>query len=262
MRLAVLAVLLASAPADALPPPPVVAEATVVEHLGTQLPLDLGFTDVAGHDVRLRDELRGDKPLLLVLAYYECPMLCSLVLDGTVNAIQALEGMGWRVGDQYRVLTISFSDRELPYQAGKKQGALLGKLPHVRAADWPFWVGHEPEIRALTDALGFRFARDPATGQLAHPAAIFVLTPEGKISRYFYGIEFPARDLRFALLEAGDGKVGTLGERILLTCFRYDPASRRYGFFVQRFMQGGALIIFFIVAGVLAVLWRRERRRA
>ncbi len=244
-----------------LPPPPAVAAVTVEEHLGTQVPLDLAFTDTAGHLVRLADVVTGDKPVLLVLAYYECPMLCSLILDGTVRAIKDLDALGWRLGGQYRALTISFSDRELPYQAGKKQDSLLGQLPGVKPADWPFWVGQTLEIGKLTDVLGYRFARDPATGQLAHPAVIFVLTPGGQISRYLYGIDFPARDLRLALLEAGQGKVGSFGERLLLRCFRYDPATRRYGFFIQRFMQAGAVLIFAVVASLLILLWRRERRR-
>ncbi len=244
------------------PPPgsPAWAEtADVTEHLGARVPLDAAFTDTAGRRVELRSLFDGTHPVLLVLAYYECPQLCSLVLDGTVRAMQALDGMGWHAGAQYRVVTISFDATERTDQAARKQAAVLATLGRV--APWPFLVGGEPAITALTDALGFRFLRDPRTGTLAHPAVTFVLTPDGTISRYLYGVEYAPRDLKLALLEASDGKTGSFGDKILMRCFHYDPADRRYGMFVQRFMQVGGGLIFLVALATIAGFARSARRR-
>ncbi len=261
-----LAVMARSAHADPVPGTPAWAEQTdVTEHLGAQVPLDLVVTDTAGHHVKLRSLFDGTHPVLLVLAYYACPQLCSLVLDGAASAMRQLEDWGWHVGPRYRVATISFDSHERPDQAGRKQLEMIGKLGsdgRVGRSSWPFFVADEPTIDALTGALGFRFLRDPRTGMLAHPAVVFVLTPDGKISRYLYGTDFPARDLKLALLEASDGKTGSFGDKILLRCFHYDPASRRYGLFVARFMQVGGALIFVIALTLILMFARHERRRS
>ena len=268
-RLAVaagLATLLGGARSAAAEPPqpgtPAWAEgADVVEHLGQRLPLDLGFVDASGQRTQLRSLFDGVHPVLLVLAYYECPQLCSLVLDGAVAAMRALDGQGWKLGSQYRVATISFDATERIDQAARKQASVLARLGSGAAAPWPFLVGDADSVRALTRRLGFEFLRDPATGALAHAAVVFVLTPEGVISRYLYGIEYPPRDLKLALLEASDGKTGSFGDRVLMRCFQYDPATRRYGLFVVRFMQLGGLLIFLVVLAGLCGFMRHERRR-
>jgi protein SCO1/2 len=235
--------------------------ADVVEHLGAQVPLDLAFTDSHGERKKLGSLFDGVHPVLLVLAYYECPQLCSLVLDGTVAALTRLDGWGWKIGAQYRVATISFDATEQIDQAARKQASVLGKLGRLRDTAWPFFVGNADAIEKLTGALGFRFLRDPRTGSLAHAAVVFVLTPDGRISRYLYGTEIPPRDLKLALLEASDGKTGSVGDKILMRCFRYDPSTRRYGLFVARFMQVGGALIFVVVLGVVVALWRLDRRR-
>lgn len=227
-------------------------QADVTEHLGAQVP-DAVFTDTDGHQVHLRDSFDGTHPVLLVLAYYECPQLCSLVLDGAVAAMKRLD---WTAGDQYRVLTVSFDDREHPDQAARKRAQVTGKLGNDH---WPFLVGDAPAIASLTDALGFHFVR--VNGAIAHPAVAFVLTPDGTISRYLYGTDYAPRDLKLALLEASDGRTGSFGDKILMRCFEYDPATRRYGLFVTRFMRIGAAIIFAIVLLMLRAFWKHERRR-
>jgi protein SCO1/2 len=236
--------------------------ADITEHLGARLPLDLGFVDARGQRTALRNLFDGTHPVVLVLAYYECPQLCSLVLDGVAHAMRQLETNGWHVGQQYRAATISFDAAERIDQAAHKQTSVLAALGGGDPSRWPFLVGDDWSIRRLTSQLGFAFVRDPQTGTFAHPAVAFVLTPDGRISRYLYGIEYPARDLKLALLEASGGKTGSFGDKVLMRCFRYDPAMRRYGLFVTRFMQVGGIMIFAIVGGMLAVFTRHELRRA
>lgn len=243
-----------AAPSMPAPNTPAWADgADVTEHLGAQLPLDLAFRDSTGALVTLRSQFDGTHPVFLILAYYECPQLCSLVLDAAHAAMQQLAEWGWRQGEQYRALTISFDASETPAQAAQKRGQL--------GAGWPFLVGDAASIAALTNALGFRFLRDPKTGAIAHAAVTFALSPDGAISRYLYGIDVPARDVRLALLEASEGKTGSFADKLLLRCFHYDPATHRYGLFVERFMQIGAALILAIVVALGAVFARHERRR-
>jgi protein SCO1/2 len=247
----------------AVPGTPAWAEtADVTEHLGARLSLDLSFVDSAGQRTPLRSLFDGVHPVLLVLAYYECPQLCSLVLDATVTAMQALARQGWQVGREYKVATISFDATERIDQAARKQASVLAGLGQRDPAAWPFLVGDDASVRALTSRLGFQFLRDPRTGAIAHPAVVFVLTPDGVISRYLYGIDVPPRDLKLALLEAGGGKTGSFGDKVLLRCFQYDPATRRYGLFVSRFMKIGGAMIFLIVLAMLSGFARHEYRRA
>jgi protein SCO1 len=247
VRLAIIALALACV--AAAPNTPEWAEdADVVEHLGAKLPLDLPFRDSTGADVTLRRYFDGTHPVYLVLAYYECPQLCSLVLDAANKAMAQLHGWGF---DDYRALTISFDATESTDQAARKK-QMLG-------ASWPFLVGDAASVEALTERLGFHFLRDAKTGAIAHAAVTFVIAPGGTISRYLYGIDAPPRDLRLALLEAGDGKVGSLGDKILLRCFHYDSATHRYGLFVARFMQVGAALIFVVAVGLIASFARRRR---
>jgi protein SCO1/2 len=269
---ALAAAALASGAASPEPAPgtPAWAEGSdVTEHLGARLPLDLGFVDSGGRRTTLRSLFDGRHPVLLVLAYYECPQLCSLVLDGAVRAMQDLDRQGFRLGPRYRVATISFDATERIDQAARKQASVLATLggapgadPEAAAATWPFLVGDAASVRTLTERLGFQFLRDPRTGAIAHPAVVFVLSPDGMISRYLYGVEYPARDLKLALLEASGGRTGSFGDRVALRCFQWDPATRRYGLFVARFMQVGGLMIFVIVIAMVSVLVRHEIRRA
>jgi protein SCO1 len=224
--------------------------ADVTEHLGEKIPLDLPFRDSTGADVTLRPLFDGTHPVYVVLAYYECPQLCSLVLDAAHDAMRQLARWGWRLGEQYKAVTISFDATENTDQAARKREQMH--------AGWPFLVGNAASIEALTQRLGFRFLCDPRTGAIAHAAVTFVLSPDGTISRYLYGIDVPPRDLKLALLEASQGKTGSFGDKLLLHCFHYDPATHRYGLFIARFMQVGGVLIFFIAVALIASFARRR----
>jgi protein SCO1/2 len=219
----------------------------VVERLGEPVPGALEFRDARGNRLQLRDALAGGKPVVLTLVYFRCPMLCSLVLNGL-----------WP-GTDYRAITVSFDPGEGPERALRHQEALLRALGEGHPSDWHFLTGAEPQLRALADSVGFKYRWDESNKQFAHPAAVFVLTPEGKLSRYLYGVEFKPRDLRLALVEAASGRVGTALDRVLLTCFRWDPASRRYAFLFGA-LRAGAMLVFLALATLLFFLWRRELR--
>jgi protein SCO1 len=230
----------------------------VKEHLGGRLPLELGFRDSDGRPVRLARFFPGDKPVVVVLAYFNCPMLCGLVLRQTATAMSHLD---WRLGREYRALTVSFDPRDLPAEARRAQettAAAAGVAPDA----WPFLVGDEAQIHLLADALGFEYQWDPRSQQFAHPAVVFVLSPDGRIARYLYGLgaEDP-HQLKLALLEAAQGKVGSIVDRVLLTCFHWDPATRRYGLFVVGFLRAGAAVMLLLVGGLIAFLLGLERRK-
>jgi protein SCO1/2 len=166
---------------------------------------------------------------------------------------------GLELGEDYEALTVSFDPRESTRLAAERQRTYLMKADAAgKEAHWPFVTAEEPEVRALADAVGFRYVYDPATKQYAHAAAIIVLTPDGRVSRYLYGIDYPPRDLRLAIVEAADGRVGTSFDKLMLTCFRYDPASRRYAPYVVGFIKLAGLAILGAVALTLGVYWRRE----
>jgi protein SCO1/2 len=241
------------------PQPAALDGVKVVERLGEQVPVDATFTGPDGQPVRVADVLGRGRPVVLSLVYYDCPMLCGLLLGGLARSMRE---MGLELGKDYQALTISFNPRETSQLARERQRGYLQALGRpAAAADWPFVTGEEPEIRKVADAVGFHYAYDQQTRQYAHAAAIFVLTPQGKVARYLYGVEFPARDLRLAVVEAGEGRTGTSFDRLLLTCYRYDPASRRYEPYVIGFVRIAALAVFGGLAATLAVLWRREAKR-
>lgn len=234
-------------------------EVDIVENLNEKVPLDAVFTDAEGKQVRLGDYFKGDKPVLLTLVYYRCPMLCSLVLGGLNKAVL---NSGMTLGEDYRAVTISIDPRETPEMAKERQRGHLQALGAPgQEADWAFLTGTEEEIRKVSGAVGFGYKYDESTQQYAHAAAIIALTPDARVSRYLYGVEFPGRDLKLALLEAAGGRVGTSFDRVLLTCFKYDPNTRRYELYVFGFIRGGALLVFGALAAALAVFWRREYKR-
>lgn len=247
----------AAGPSDDLPP--ALEGVEITERLGEKVPLDATFTGPDGQPVKLASLFADGKPVVVALVYYNCPMLCGLVLSGMARGMRET---GLTLGQDYRAVAISFDPRESSKLAAERQRGYtqsLGK-PEAAAA-WPFLTGEEPEIQKVTRALGFRYAFDEKTGQYAHAAALFVLAPDGKISRYLYGVEFPGRDLRLALVEAGEGRVGTSLDKILLTCFRYDSQSRRYEPYVLGFVRIAALAVLGALAVTLAVFWRREAKR-
>ena len=198
---------------------------------------------------------------MLVLAYYRCPMLCDLVLSGISTSLHKL---GWRLGTDYRGVTVSIDPKDTPGTAHHKQVAFLQAVNESGSgaeAAWPFLVGDPKSIHALADAVGFEYAYDPTSGQFAHPAVVMIVTPDGRISRYLYGVNFRLLDVRLGMTEASNGKVGGIVDRVLLTCFHYDPSIRRYGFYVSAVLKGGASIVILSVGVFLVGLWRRDSRR-
>lgn len=239
---------------DALPPG--LQNVDIEEKLGAKLPLDARFTTQDGAPVRFGDLLSGKRPVLVALVYYNCPMLCGLVLTGMARGMRET---GLELGKDFDAVTLSFDPRDTTKLAAERQRGYLqafGKPEAKRA--WTFLIGEEAEIRSVTDAVGFRYAYDERTKQYAHAAAIFALTPDGRVSRYLYGVEFPARDVRLALVEAGEGRVGTSFDRLLLTCYRYDPATRRYEPYALGFVRVAMLCVLGGLVLMLGFYWRRE----
>jgi protein SCO1/2 len=228
----------------------------VVEHLGDRIPAGLSFRDPAGHLVAIDDLLHQGRPLLVTLGYYRCPMLCGLVLEGLAKAVKT---GGLTLGKDLNGVSISIDPNEEAKLASEQQKRTLALVgPTARAEDWPFLLGDPEASRALAHAVGFRYKYDDQSKQFAHTAVAFVLTPEGTISRYLYGVDFLARDVRLALVEASGGRVGTSFDKVLLSCYRYDPVNRRYAPFVFAFVRIGAGMVFIALASLLTILWRKE----
>jgi len=230
------------------------------EKPGSVLPVDARLRDQDGREVRLGDYIDGKHPVLLALAYYECPMLCTLVLNGLVDGMKGLE---WTAGQEFRVVVVSFDPRDTPELAKKKRASYVGTYGRqVGERGWDFLVGSEAEVRRIADAIGFKYHWEEATQQYAHAAGAFAITPEGKLSRTLYGIAFPPKDLKLALLEATEGKLGSAWNRVLLFCFHYDSSESRYVLATRRLMKAGGVLTVLGLAGMLAGYWRSERRRA
>jgi protein SCO1 len=240
-------------------PPAELKGVDVTEHLGEKIPLDLVFTNDAGEKVPLRNYFKGDKPVILVLAYYECPMLCTLVLNGVAKGLHDLD---WVPGQNFQVLTISIDSTETVQLAHDKRANLLPVVGKQGSEEgWRFFVGDGAQIRTLADTLGFHYYYDPKLKQFAHPAVVMVLSGDGRISRYLYGIEFKKQDLKLALLEASQGKVGTTVDRIILFCYHYNPEAKGYVLFATNLMKLGGILTVIFIAIFLSVLWRRELRK-
>lgn len=230
---------------------------TIDDKRGAQIDLDLPFTDHAGRAVHLRDYFGDDKPVLLTLNYYGCKMLCSLQLNGVADVLRALE---WRPGEQFRVVTVSIDPREGHDLARGKRESYLEALDRGDV-DWTFLVGSEESIRSLADAVGFRFRYDKETDQYAHSAGMFFLSPAGKLMQVLFGVKYNPRDTKFALIEAGEGKVGSTFERLILSCFHYDDLTGSYTPFAMGIMRLGGAATAIGIALLLTLLWRRERQR-
>lgn len=239
--------------------PPIMDEIGLEPRLGDKVPSDVELTDHRGQTVTLGDLLDADRPVILLMAYYRCPMLCGLTINGVAAGLGDLK---WTLGEEFRVVTVSFDPRDGPADAERARVKAIEALGlDADQDDWPFFVGEEEQVRRLADALGFRYAYDERTDQYAHPAGVFILTPDGTLSRVLYGFEYPALDLRLALVEAGRGEVGTLVEQVLITCYRYDPAERRYGFWVLGFLRLMGLFLLITAGTGFFVLIRKDRRR-
>ncbi len=238
--------------------PAILQDVRIDERLGNRIPLDLQFVDWNGAPFPLRNAFDGKKPVVLTLVYYDCPMLCGLILSGLAKSMRE---NGLALGKDYEAVTVSFDPSEKPAQgAERRRGYLQSMGLPDSGSTWPFLVGTEQASRALADAVGFHYAKDEKTGEWAHMAAVFVIGPDGTVSRYFYGIEFPPKDLRLAIVEAAGGKVGTTLDRFLLTCYRYDPASRKYEPYALGFVRaGGALVLAGLVALIGGLVWRERK---
>jgi protein SCO1/2 len=229
------------------------------QRLNEQVPLDLPFTDATGKTVQLKDYF-GDKPVILSLAYYDCPMLCTLVLNGLVRTLRTLS---FSAGKEFNVVTVSFDAREKPALAAEKRKTYLDAYRRPGAEEgWHFLTGDEDAIQRLTKAVGFRFSYDEKSNQFAHASGIIVLTPQGKLSRYFYGIEYAPRDVRLGLVEAAEGKIGSAIDQVLLLCFHYDPAGGKYSFMVVRGVQLTGLLTLLLLGSYIFTQVRRERRKS
>ncbi|HEY0080611.1 MAG TPA: SCO family protein [Pyrinomonadaceae bacterium] len=239
--------------------PEVLKKVGIEQRLNQQLPLELSFRDETGRSVRLGDYFKqGGKPVLLSLVYYECPMLCNQVLNGQVGMMEAL---AFKAGREYTALTVSFDPRELPELAARKRETYLRRYGRTADAEagWHFLTGDEANIRRLTDAVGFQYVWDEGSKQFAHASAIMVVTPEGKLSHYFYGIEYSPKDVRLALVEASRGGIGSRVDQLLLYCYHYDPTTGKFAAIISM-MRVAGLVTLLGIAALMWILWRRQKR--
>jgi len=232
---------------------------TIEQNLNHQVPLNILFRDEFGRSMPLSTYFSGHKPVVLALVYYTCPMLCNLVLSGMETSLRAIS---LNPGCDFEVVAVSFDPHDTPDIAAAKKESYLRRYHRPDTANgWHFMTGDEASIQALTSAVGFRYKLDPATGQYAHASAIMILTPEGKLSRYFYGVEYAPRDLRLGLVEASQNKIGSPVDQILLFCYHYDPATGKYGAIAMNMVRfaGGTFVL--ICGTFLFIAWRRDWRK-
>lgn len=224
------------------------------QKLNAQAPLNAEFRDEAGRAVRLREYFDGTRPVILTLNYYECPMLCSLELNGLVRTLRQIP---FTAGKEFTIVTVSFDPLEKPSLARLKKTAYLDDYGRAGATSgWHFLTGDDGPIRELTEAVGFRYRYDPVSRQYAHASGIVVLTPAGKVARYFYGIEYSPRDLRLALVDASAGAIGSPVDQVLLLCYQYNPATGKYAVFVTKSLRIGGLLTVIALAGFIFHLAR------
>lgn len=271
LALAGAALAVSAAPADGKVQPPATAPSTVstalppelrevgfVQRLGDPIPLDLQFRDEENREVTLRRYF-GKKPVVLALVYYQCPLLCTVVLNGLESSLRALE---LTVGQEFEVVTVSFDARERAPLAAAKKATILRSYARSGAGEgWHFLTGDQPSIDALTRAVGFRYVYDAKHDQFAHPAGIVVATPDGRIARYFYGADYPPRDLRLGLVEASEGKIGSPVDQFLLLCFHYDPQTGKYTAAIWKTMRLAGVGTVLVMAIAISLALVRERRR-
>ena len=257
LRLA--ALLLSTLPllADVQQPQP--PHITIAQKLDTRIPLDLQFRNERGEVVRLREYFNQGRPVLLNFVYYRCPMLCPTVLEGTTTSLTHLK---FNIGEEFDVLTVSIDPRDTAKRAAELKEKYVRHYGRLDSAPgWHFLTANETTIKRLTGAVGFQYEYDSRTDQFAHGAALLVLTPDGRTSRYFYGFEYKPRDLRLAIVEASEGKVGNVTDQILLLCFHYDPATGKYSRNAMMFARAGGVTTLLGLGGFIFVMIRKERRR-
>jgi protein SCO1/2 len=241
--------------------PEILKQVTIDGHMNAQVPLDTTFRDETGRTLKLRDLVHDGRPVVFVPLYYECPMLCTQVLNSLFTALRVIS---LNPGKDFTVVAMSFDPKEPFGLARDKKAAYLAKYERPGTENgFHFLTGDQASITPVLDTLGFRYQYDPAIDQYAHPAMIAVLTPDGRISKYFLGIDYSARDLRFAMIEASEGHVGSTFERKVITwCYNYDPTTGKYGLLTMRLVQAGGIATIVAMLAFWTVMWRRERATA
>ena len=239
--------------------PAILRNVRIEQHLDAQVPGALEFRDEAGRTVRLGDYFH-DKPHILILVYFRCPKLCPMVLEGLCGSLQGLADFD--IGNQFDVITVSFDPQDTPSMAAERKEIYVSRYGRPGAeGGWHFLTGQQPAIAALTDAVGFRYAYDARQNQYAHAAGIMILTPEGRISRYFNNVAYLPRDLRLGLVEASNHKIGSPVDQVLLYCFHYDATKGKYTASVMNFVRVGGVLIVLALGAFGFAMWRRERRQ-
>ena len=234
--------------------PPGLTNVGLEQRLNAQVPADLTFRDETGKPVKLGDYF-GKRPLILSLVYFRCPMLCNEVLAGVEGSLKAIS---FNPGQEFDVLTVSFDPKDTPESATEKKAEMLKHYKRDGAAGgWHFLTGSQESIDALTKAVGFQYQYDNTTDQFAHTTGLMILTPDGKVAQYYYGVNFPPRDVRLGLIQASEGKIGSLADQVLLYCYHYDPKTGKYSAMINRIIQLGGGLTILSIGTVLLVLLRR-----
>jgi len=240
-------------------PPQLPGKVAIEQKLNAQLPMDLMLRDESGRVVRLGQYFNHGRPVLLNFMYYRCPMLCPMVMDGIANGLTELR---FDIGREFDVITVSVDPRDTPEQATAKKETYVKRYGRFGAANgWHFLTGPESAIKKLTNTVGFQYAYDIKMDQFAHGAVLLAVTPQGRVSRYLYGFEYKARDLRLALVEASAGKIGNASDAILLLCYHYDPATGKYSRSAMNFVRAGGVATILSLAGFIFIMIRREHGR-
>jgi len=235
---------------------PIFDQVGIEQKLNQQVPLDLTFTDENGQQVQLRKYF-GSKPVILTLVYYQCPMLCSQVLNGVTGALNGITR--FNIGRDFDIVTVSFDPRDTPAEASATKKRLLSRYRRPGSAEgWHFLSGKQDQIKALAASVGFRYAWDPEIQQFAHASSIMLLTPQGKVAQYYFGIEYAPRDIQLGLVEVSHGKIGNVVDQFILYCYHYDPAKGKYGAIVFNIMRISALATVLVLGGFVIVMFRRD----
>jgi protein SCO1 len=240
--------------------PKTLQEVGIEQKLNEQVSLDAVFKDENGKEVRLGEYFSKGRPVILALVYFECPMLCNEVLNGLTGS---LKGVSFDAGKDFDVVAISFDAREndIPELAKNKKAGYLKRYERPNTENgWHFLTGTQSEIDKVTKAVGFNYKFDEATNQFAHAGGVMITTPEGKLSRYFYGIDYQPRDLKFGLIESSEGKIGNPAEQLYLYCFHYDPSTGNYGLAVLRVMRAASVLLLIAIGAMIFAFWRRNKK--
>ena len=237
--------------------PPGLEGVGIDQRLNEQVPLELTFKDEQGKTVKLGDYFQAGRPVILNLVYFQCPMLCTEVLNGLTSALKVIKFVP---GNQFEVVTVSIDPRETPALAANKKEMYLKKLGNPEAAKgWHFLTGEQPQIEELAKSVGFKYRYDPKLGQFAHAAGIMLITPTGKVAQYYYGVEYSAKDMRLGIVEASQNKIGSLADQVLLYCYHYDPRTGRYGATITSVVRLAGLTTVIVLGSVLVLLFRQEK---